>query len=268
LTNGNAQGLTKYLTIDQLQQLYQAVHLNHEVDTILWVLDGTLGATTADGESFVAGGGGPHSNTTSSSSIGLNLKAQASAALAGRGDHAAAAGGGGGAGGAADADGGNSSVGRPISMLPYLSLAGVLAAKFGHDASELRGPVTEALAHAQLSTRERVSKLEHQAKDMHREIVLLKRTLAEQRKHEAERIAAALKDQQRRIARRGARPKNTIEKFLHTTWGADFDPLGVSEDIPRILRSTAPVNNKWVWAFVLGGGGGGGGPPARRCVAV
>lgn len=50
----------------------------------------------------------------------------------------------------------------------------------------------------------------------HREVVLLKRTLAEQRKHEQERIDAALRDQKRKIARREARQLNVIEKFLQT----------------------------------------------------
>jgi hypothetical protein len=44
----------------------------------------------------------------------------------------------------------------------------VLASKYGHDASELGGPVTEALQHAQLSTRARVQDLEARAKAMHR----------------------------------------------------------------------------------------------------
>lgn len=49
-----------------------------------------------------------------------------------------------------------------------------------------------------------------------REVVLLKRTLAEQRKHEQERIDTALKDQKRKIARREQRQPSLIDKFLQT----------------------------------------------------
>lgn len=49
-----------------------------------------------------------------------------------------------------------------------------------------------------------------------REVVLLKCTLAEQRKHKQERVEAALKDQKRKIARREARQPSPLEKFLQT----------------------------------------------------
>jgi hypothetical protein len=49
-----------------------------------------------------------------------------------------------------------------------------------------------------------------------REVVLLKRTLADSRKQEAERIEAALRDQKRKIARREARQPSLLDKFLQT----------------------------------------------------
>lgn len=49
-----------------------------------------------------------------------------------------------------------------------------------------------------------------------REVVMLKCTLAEQRKHEQERVEAALKDQKRKIARREARQPTPLERFLQT----------------------------------------------------
>jgi hypothetical protein len=55
-----------------------------------------------------------------------------------------------------------------------------------------------------------------------RELVLVKRALADQRKHEAERLEAALRDQQRAIARRGARPLSLLDRFLRTKWGDNF----------------------------------------------
>ncbi len=51
---------------------------------------------------------------------------------------------------------------------------------------------------------------------------MLKRTLAEQRKHDAERLELALRDQQRKFARRGARPPSLIDKFIQTKWGDSF----------------------------------------------
>ncbi len=52
--------------------------------------------------------------------------------------------------------------------MPYLPIVGVLATKFGRDSSELGGPVTEALAHAALSTRHRLQDLELKTKALHR----------------------------------------------------------------------------------------------------
>jgi hypothetical protein len=51
---------------------------------------------------------------------------------------------------------------------------------------------------------------------------MCKRALADQRKHEGERLEAALRDQQRQIMRRSARPPSLIEKFLQTKWGDYF----------------------------------------------
>lgn len=45
---------------------------------------------------------------------------------------------------------------------------------------------------------------------------MLKCTLAEQRKHEQERVEAALRDQKRKFARREARQPTALEKFLQT----------------------------------------------------
>lgn len=56
---------------------------------------------------------------------------------------------------------------------------------------------------------------------------MCKRALADQRKHEAERLEAALHDQQRQIMRRSARPLGLIDKFLQTKWG-DYFTVGTS----------------------------------------
>ncbi|WIA09549.1 hypothetical protein OEZ85_008944 [Tetradesmus obliquus] len=128
--------------------------------------------------------------------------------------------------------------------MPYLPLVGVLASKYGHDASELGGPVTEALQQAQLSTRARVQDLEGRTKAMHREVVLLKRSLADARKQEAERIEAALRDQKRKIARRQARQPSLLDKFLQTKCGDYFMGIGLMDEVPRALRANVPINNK------------------------
>ena len=47
-------------------------------------------------------------------------------------------------------------------------------------------------------------------------MVLLKRSLADARKQEAERIEAALRDQKCKIARRQARQPSLLDKFLQT----------------------------------------------------
>ncbi|KAI8470981.1 MAG: hypothetical protein J3K34DRAFT_508101 [Monoraphidium minutum] len=127
---------------------------------------------------------------------------------------------------------------------PYLPLLGALSRRYGHDASELGGAVTAALAHAALSTRGRMEELVERSKALHRELVMCKRALADQRKHEAERLEAALRDQQRQIMRRSARPLSLVDKFLQTKWGDYFTGIGVFEDLPRVLRSSAPINNK------------------------
>eukprot|EP00775_Hariotina_reticulata_P003750 gene3750-4008_t len=128
--------------------------------------------------------------------------------------------------------------------LPYLPVVGILATKYGRDRSELGGPVTEALSQAAMSTKSKVLDLESRTKSMHRDIVLLKRTLAEQRKHEQERIDQALRDEKRKIARRDARPPSLLERFLQTKWGDYFMGIGVVEEIPAVMRASVPIVNR------------------------
>ena len=66
--------------------------------------------------------------------------------------------------------------------------------------------------------------------------MLCKRALAEQRKHEAERLEAALRDQQRQIMRRSARPPSLVEKFLQTKWGDYFTVGAWSCERPLACR--------------------------------
>lgn len=88
---------------------------------------------------------------------------------------------------------------------------------------------------------------------------MAKRALAEQRKHEAERLEAALGDQQRQLMRRGARPLSLLDRFLQTKWGDLFTvsgwQLGGTGDAPpararRVSRGRACATRALVmrWA--------------------
>jgi hypothetical protein len=55
-----------------------------------------------------------------------------------------------------------------LDCSPYVPLLGALSQRYGHDASELGGPVTAALAHAALSTRGRMDELVERSRTLHR----------------------------------------------------------------------------------------------------
>ena len=235
--NYSAVGLARHLSPESLELLTQAVHLGADPETLLLLLDGSLGAKLAAAEASPAEDGSMNKVVAGSGgdgrASGLGAAQQQRYSSIGRPQE-----------GVLISSSSQQNVG--VSVVPFLTLAGVLAERYGHDEAELGGPVTAALRHAQLSTQERVAELESQARGLHREVVILKRTLAEQRKQEAERIEAALKDQQRKIARRGARQPTLIEKFIQTKWGDYFDGIGMVEELPRVMRANVPINNKWV----------------------
>lgn len=135
----DATSLAKHISADHpehLQLLSQAVHLGTDTDTLLSLLTGSLGlpaAAPAVAEQNVAATG-----------------QKCPPKLAAAGATAAAV---------------MDSLGLG---LPFLPLVGVLADKYGHNARELGGPVTEALAHAQLSTVARVQDLEGRCKALHK----------------------------------------------------------------------------------------------------
>jgi hypothetical protein len=252
LINFSAVGFSKHLSPEALDLVTQAVHLGADPETLLLLLDGSLGATLSATAASSAEAGNPNATIAgvvrgpgmTGSEASLNACRSVSEVQHNHHHHQKR----------------YSSMGRPhneglgncsssqregpVSVLPFLELVGVLAERYRHDESELGGPVTAALRHAQLSTQERVAELESQARGLHREVVILKRTLAEQRKQETERIEAALKDQQRKIARRGARQPTLIEKFIQTKWGDYFEGIGTVEELPRVLRANVPINNK------------------------
>ncbi|KAF6260393.1 hypothetical protein COO60DRAFT_1637651 [Scenedesmus sp. NREL 46B-D3] len=298
LASCEAAGLSRHLQPPgSMGTLSRAVHLGVPADTLMQLLDGGLGLTATPAQLAAAAAAGAAAATLLTLPPSRQQQQQQQdqqrvwqdAAGSGKAACAAPA--------SALADSSNSSsnsstnpcnTNRAVEVLaavgiglPYLPLVGVLAAKYGHDASELGGPVTEALQHAQLSTRARVQDLEGRAKAMHRcvaarareragaaadasveqpsysaavqrhstdcprlEVVLLKRTLADARKHEAERIEAALRDQKRKIARREARQPGLLDKFLQTKWGDYFMGIGLMDEVPRALKASVPINNK------------------------
>lgn len=248
LAECNGAALSSHLSRpEHLQLLSTAVHLGTDSPTLLGLLVGSFGlpATShAAAASFLESSGLPAQQLRKS----LSSAGPAAAAGSGLG------------------------IGIGLHLLP---LVGVLADKCGHAASELGGPVTEALVQARLSTVARVQDLEARCRSLHRcvppalvltlcglvvavsvcpesavgaqcplahlrpswrprataaavasppvdsvsdcrEVVMLKCTLAEQRKHEAAQVEEALRDQKRKIARREARQPTLLEKFLQT----------------------------------------------------
>lgn len=146
LTDCNAANLSKHLSNhDHLQLLSQAVHLGTDTDTLLELLTGSLGLAATQTPAAPAGCEQLHSSL---STIGATAAGAAAAAAT-----------------ASSTAAGGLSVGVGMAYLP---LVAVLASKYGHDARELGGPVTEALAHAQLSTVARVQELEARNKSMHK----------------------------------------------------------------------------------------------------
>lgn len=150
LTDCNAAGLAKHLSDpEHLQLLSQAVHVGIDTETLLSILDGSLGLPGNTSSCSTAKPAPACRSLRPTTSISIAAAPAAPAAGA-----AAAA--------AASAMG---NVGAGLMLLP---LVGVLASKYGHDAREMGGPVTEALTQAQLSTVSRVQELEARCRALHK----------------------------------------------------------------------------------------------------
>jgi len=134
----DAASLAKHISPDHpehLQLLSQAVHLGTDTDTLLSLLTGSLGLPAAP----------PAVAEPNAAATGQKGPPKPAAAV------------------------GPAAVLDSLGLgLPFLPLVGVLADKYGHSARELGGPVTEALAHAQLSTVARVQDLEGRCKALHK----------------------------------------------------------------------------------------------------
>jgi hypothetical protein len=147
LAECNAAALSKHLsTPDHLQLLSQAVHVGVDTDSLISLLDGSLGLPA----SSQAASSGCFSAATASQQQQQQMRTSMAAGSGAASTASAAA---------------ASSIGLGMQFLP---LVGVLASKYGHNAREIGGPVTEALAQAQLSTVARVQEMEARCRAMHR----------------------------------------------------------------------------------------------------
>lgn len=142
LAGCDAASLGKHLSSPDhhLQLLGQAVHIGQDHDTLLGLLVGSMGLSALPPIAS------SHQHTQPQTTAGAQTSGTASAVA---------------------------SIGLGLPLLP---LVGVLATKYGHDAKELGGPVTEALIHAQLSTAARVLELEGRCKGLHRCVCVYGRT--------------------------------------------------------------------------------------------
>lgn len=157
LTECNGAALSRHLgSPDHLQLLSTAVHIGTDSDTLLSLLVGSLGLPAPSQAPAAAAAAG---SATSSNPAAQQLQ-RASVLAAG----AAAA------DAAPTAMLASLGVGIGLQLLP---LVGVLASKYGHDARELGGPVTEALVQAQLSTVARVQEMEARCRSLHRWVLAL-----------------------------------------------------------------------------------------------
>jgi hypothetical protein len=149
LTECNGTALLKHLgNPDHLQLLSTAVHVGTDSDTLLSLLVGSLGLPAPSPASAVEAAAG---------TSGIPTQRQQRASVLATGTVPADA--------TPTAVLASLGVGVGLQLLP---LVGVLASKYGHDARELGGPVTEALVQAQLSTVARVQEMEARCRSLHR----------------------------------------------------------------------------------------------------
>lgn len=151
LAECDGAALAKHLSNpDHLQLLSTAVHVGTDTDTLLSLLVGSLGLPAHPQTTSTSNPSTSSTQTHQQLQQRASMAAVASGAAAGAGAAAAVA-----------------SLGVGVG-LPLLPLVGVLASKYGHDARELGGPVTEALVQAQLSTVARVQEMEARCRSLHR----------------------------------------------------------------------------------------------------
>ncbi|KAG2494635.1 hypothetical protein HYH03_007153 [Edaphochlamys debaryana] len=131
-----------------------------------------------------------------------------------------------------------------FNYTPYKDLTGVLASKYDQTHADLGGPVTQGLEQAALSTVARVRLLEERGQDLHREVVKLKRTLADHRRAERARAMAEAEAKERRASSRKERPVHPVQAFIEAKWADFFVGLGQGANIPRVLRAEGRIFNR------------------------
>ncbi|KAK9803029.1 hypothetical protein WJX72_007229 [[Myrmecia] bisecta] len=128
-------------------------------------------------------------------------------------------------------------------ITPFRELGGLLS-NIGEGHKVLGGPITDALLAAKMSTAQQMDKLKAFSKGQGREIVRLKKTLADlQRLHAEEAQFMEAKALARRKRRVEMKP-TPVQEFLATTWGDEFVGLGPSELLPKFLRVSGKVRYK------------------------
>ncbi|KXZ52915.1 hypothetical protein GPECTOR_8g293 [Gonium pectorale] len=126
-------------------------------------------------------------------------------------------------------------------VVPYKSLAGILASRYRHTAADIGGSITEALELAALSTRDRVERLQQMNRELHKQANKLRRNLSDQRKVERESRAAEARSATRKVA---GRPLSPLHAFVLQKRPDVFVGLGIGEDIPVALQAEGKLYNR------------------------
>ncbi|GIM02833.1 hypothetical protein Vretimale_7667 [Volvox reticuliferus] len=127
-----------------------------------------------------------------------------------------------------------------FNFMPYKDLVGLLSRQFQHTPLDLGGPITSGLELAALSTAQRIKVLEDKAQQLHREVVRLKRCLADRKRAERAQAQAEANAIERKAH---DRPVHPVHTFLTTKWADFFDGLGCGAKVPKVLHAEGRVFN-------------------------
>ncbi|GFR43695.1 hypothetical protein Agub_g4805, partial [Astrephomene gubernaculifera] len=123
-------------------------------------------------------------------------------------------------------------------VVPYKSLAGVLATRYRHTAADIGGSITEALELAAMSTRDRVERLQEINKDLRKQVNKLKRNLSDMRKVERDGRMKDLRNVARKV--QGC-PPSPLHGLVLQKRCEYFMGLGSGEDVPAVLHAEGKV---------------------------
>ncbi|EFJ41312.1 hypothetical protein VOLCADRAFT_98724 [Volvox carteri f. nagariensis] len=141
------------------------------------------------------------------------------------------------------------------NFLPYKDLVGLLSRQFQHTPLDLGGPITSGLELASKSTGQRIKEMEDKAEGLHREVVRLKRCLADHKRAERARVKAEVDAKERKVvvgAVARERPVPPVHAFMAAKWSDFFEGLGCSDKVPKVLHAEGRVFNRRVGYLVRG----------------